>query len=108
MLRPFYGFRYVLITSVDPLKVYVFNDGLARLCTTPYVAPNAKNMSDRKVRQTPALLPSFWISGERMKFTVVVGFAMTNDGHNHRQGTTFARADFKQKKLKKTYTTPSF
>ena len=28
-----------------------------------------------------------------VKFTVVVGFASTGDRHNHRQGTTFARAD---------------
>ena len=28
-----------------------------------------------------------------VKFTVVVGFARTDDGHNHRQGATFARAN---------------
>ena len=27
-----------------------------------------------------------------VKFAVVVGFARTDDGHNHRQGATFARA----------------
>ena len=28
-----------------------------------------------------------------VEYTVVVGFARNDDGHNHRQGNTFARAD---------------
>jgi hypothetical protein len=32
---------YVLIVSVDPLKVFLYNDGLARLCTTPYTPPGS-------------------------------------------------------------------
>lgn len=44
---------YVLILSVDPLKVHVYNDGLVRLCTTPYKSPDtSKSMSDRNAHLT--------------------------------------------------------
>ena len=32
---------YVLILSVDPLKIYLYNDGLVRLCTTLYTVPGS-------------------------------------------------------------------
>ena len=35
---------YVLITSCDPLRVFVFRDGLVRLATEPYQVPNDSNM----------------------------------------------------------------
>lgn len=38
---------YVLITSVDPLRVYVCDEGLARFCTRKYAVPTARNMSER-------------------------------------------------------------
>ena len=34
---------YVLITSVDPLKVYVFNEGLVRFASEPYNHDYIKN-----------------------------------------------------------------
>eukprot|EP00038_Savillea_parva_P013062 m.208735 g.208735 ORF g.208735 m.208735 type:complete len:688 (+) comp24222_c0_seq1:53-2116(+) len=44
---------YVLVLSVDPLKVYVFNDGLVRLCTSRYAPPDTdKRMSNRKAHLT--------------------------------------------------------
>ena len=38
---------YVLVTSISPLRIFVFNDGLARFATEPYEKPaksNLKNM----------------------------------------------------------------
>lgn len=43
---------YVLITSCDPLRVYLFRDGLVRLCTEDFVSPNAGNMDDRCMHLT--------------------------------------------------------
>ena len=34
---------YVVVTGVDPLRVYVHNEGLTRISTTPYSLNNTKN-----------------------------------------------------------------
>ena len=35
---------YVLVTSCDPLKIYVYKDGLARFATVKYRDPTNNNM----------------------------------------------------------------
>ena len=49
--RPFlldrlkFDFRvYVILTSVDPLEIWICKDGLARFCTVPYHEPTTKNL----------------------------------------------------------------
>jgi tubulin polyglutamylase TTLL6/13 len=37
---------YVLITGFDPLRVYIHEDGLVRLATSPYCKPSDMNMSN--------------------------------------------------------------
>ncbi|XP_067615341.1 tubulin polyglutamylase TTLL13 isoform X3 [Eurosta solidaginis] len=37
---------YTLITSVDPLRIFVYNEGLARFATSKYVEPTSENSSD--------------------------------------------------------------
>jgi tubulin polyglutamylase TTLL7 len=34
---------YALITSCDPLRVFIFNNGLIRMCSKKYVIPTPKN-----------------------------------------------------------------
>eukprot|EP00607_Mallomonas_marina_P002526 CAMPEP_0182433974 /NCGR_PEP_ID=MMETSP1167-20130531/66783_1 /TAXON_ID=2988 /ORGANISM="Mallomonas Sp, Strain CCMP3275" /LENGTH=371 /DNA_ID=CAMNT_0024623301 /DNA_START=60 /DNA_END=1172 /DNA_ORIENTATION=+ len=36
---------YVLVTCIRPLRVYLFQDGLVRLCTEEYVKPTKQNLS---------------------------------------------------------------
>lgn len=43
---------YVLVTSCDPLRMYLFKDGLVRLCTEDFIKPNATNMDDRCMHLT--------------------------------------------------------
>ncbi|XP_078182927.1 tubulin polyglutamylase TTLL13 isoform X6 [Callithrix jacchus] len=37
---------YVLITSCDPLRIFVYEEGLARFATTPYVKPSHNNLDN--------------------------------------------------------------
>ncbi|XP_004693060.2 PREDICTED: neugrin [Condylura cristata] len=37
---------YVLITSCDPLRIFMYEEGLARFATTPYVEPSHSNLDD--------------------------------------------------------------
>jgi len=37
---------YVLLSSCNPLKIYLFDDGLARFATETYKSPDMNNMSD--------------------------------------------------------------
>lgn len=43
---------YVLVTSCSPLRVYIFRDGLVRICAEEYECPNAFNMDDRCMHLT--------------------------------------------------------
>ncbi|XP_070619628.1 tubulin polyglutamylase TTLL13 isoform X4 [Erythrolamprus reginae] len=37
---------YVLVTSCDPLKIFVYDEGLARFATMRYIEPNSSNLDD--------------------------------------------------------------
>lgn len=43
---------YVLVTQVEPLCVYVYDEGLARFATEPWKAPRVSNMRDKTVHLT--------------------------------------------------------
>jgi len=35
---------YVALTSVDPLRIYIYQDGLVRICSTPYTTEDFSNL----------------------------------------------------------------
>jgi len=43
---------YVLIYGVDPLRIFVFREGLARFATEEYVAPGKKNIDNLHMHLT--------------------------------------------------------
>lgn len=43
---------YALVTDADPLRVFVYNDGLVRFCTTKYVPPETGNLKNSQMHLT--------------------------------------------------------
>jgi tubulin polyglutamylase TTLL6/13 len=43
---------YVLLQSVDPLRAYLFQEGLVRLATKPYVSPSRENLDQLHLHLT--------------------------------------------------------
>jgi hypothetical protein len=43
---------YVLVLGVDPLRIFLFKDGLARLATNPYQKPSDYNMGNMQMHLT--------------------------------------------------------
>jgi tubulin polyglutamylase TTLL6/13 len=42
-----FDFRiYALLTSINPLRIYIYNEGMARFCTEPYRKPRPSNLSE--------------------------------------------------------------
>lgn len=37
---------YVLLCGVNPLRIYIHKDGIARFCTEEYVEPKGSNMDN--------------------------------------------------------------
>lgn len=43
---------YVLLYGVNPLRIYVWKDGLARFATVPYEVPSGKNVRNMYMHLT--------------------------------------------------------
>ena len=64
---------YVVLKSLNPLSVYLFKEGLVRLCTEPYVPPNRENYKNMFVHLT-----NYAVNKENPKFVQ----AKSLDGEN--------------------------
>lgn len=66
---------YVLITSCDPLRIFMYEEGLARFATMPYVEPSHNNLvrGRGKGRGHPLLFHCHALSDSReVKWFVIV------------------------------------
>ena len=43
---------YVLLRSLDPLRIYIYKEGLCRLATSKYSPPNDNNIRNEKMHLT--------------------------------------------------------
>ena len=43
---------YVLLYGINPLRIYVFEDGLARFATVPYEQPSKNNFNNMYMHLT--------------------------------------------------------
>jgi tubulin polyglutamylase TTLL6/13 len=41
-----------MIAGTDPLRIYVYNEGLARFCTEPYQTPKSDNLDNKYMHLT--------------------------------------------------------
>lgn len=70
---------YVLVTQVEPLCVYVYDEGLARFATEPWRAPRVSNMRDKTVHLT-----NYSVNRKSAKFKVAKTTAPETDAQSDR------------------------
>lgn len=74
---------YVLVTSCDPLRVYILNEGMIRFCTEDYQAPRASNLDEFFSHLTNFSLNkknSAFDFNENKKYMTVVFNELKNNG----------------------------
>jgi tubulin polyglutamylase TTLL6/13 len=71
---------YVLMTSIDPLRVYIHKENMVRFCTEKYVAPKKCNL-----RRKYCHLTNYSVNKENPKF---VENTEDNEDIAHKRGTT--------------------
>lgn len=50
---------YVLVNCVNPLRIYIHEEGLARFCTEPYRKPTARNLDNLYMHLTNYAINKF-------------------------------------------------
>jgi tubulin polyglutamylase TTLL6/13 len=76
---------YVLVTSIDPLRVYIHNENMVRFCTEKYVPPTQANL-----RKMFGHLTNYSVNKENPKFVENTG---DNEGRAHKRGTVSVFAE---------------
>jgi hypothetical protein len=67
---------YALVASCDPLRIYVYKEGLARLATAVYCAPSKKNISNSFMHLT-----NYAVNKHNPDFVENVSDSNTETGH---------------------------
>mmetsp|Transcript_57260 Transcript_57260/g.145428 ORF Transcript_57260/g.145428 Transcript_57260/m.145428 type:complete len:991 (+) Transcript_57260:454-3426(+) len=66
---------YVVVTSVVPMRAYLFKEGLARFCTVPYEPPSEGNLKEAKMHLT-----NFAVNKKSKDFQPSEGLAAHDEG----------------------------
>lgn len=67
-----FDFRfYLLITDLQPLSLFIYNEGIARFCTEKYEPPTRKNLNDKfiHITNTAINVENKNLKGEEFEFT---------------------------------------
>lgn len=65
---------YVLLAGCDPMRIFVYEDGLVRLATEPYVPPTNSNLEDMCMHLTNYAInkdnPNFVFNQDKNKMDI--------------------------------------
>lgn len=75
---------YVLLAGCDPLRIYMYEEGLARLATEPYVAPKVDNINNMCMHLT-----NYAINKENPNFVFNTNEKDANVGHKRSMTSVF-------------------
>ena len=75
---------YVAVTSVNPLRIYMYEEGLTRFATTPYVAPHAQDNINQKQGKY-AHLTNYSINKNNKR-----GFVQNSDANDDIKGSKWS------------------
>lgn len=67
---------YALIAGCDPLRIFLYDDGLARFATEPYISPTFENLDDMCMHLT-----NYAINKDNPKFVFNKSATDTEVGH---------------------------
>lgn len=79
---------YVIVTSVVPLRAYLFKEGLARFCTVPYQPPKEANLHD-----TCMHLTNFAVNKKSKDFQPSEGIAQHDEGSKRSASSVFEQIE---------------
>merc|ERR1719282_1623086 len=66
---------YIIVTSIVPLRAYLFKEGLARFCTVPYEPPKEDNLKNACMHLT-----NFAVNKKNTGFQPSEGLAQHDEG----------------------------
>ena len=79
---------YVLLAGIDPLRIYVYKEGMARFATEPYKPPNQQNLGNNFQHLT-----NYAINKENEKFIFNTSAAEHNVGHKRSLSSVLAQLE---------------
>lgn len=92
---------YVLVTSVDPLRVYLYREGMVRFCTEPYTPPHgeistcdhrySRKKENDEHKQEYSQLTNFSLNKQNPHFEAPenADFEVANSGHKRSLSAVF-------------------